>query len=132
MLPDIQQALNDALLVVSSNTSYNLSPCVTLVENYLCYYYFPRCIMRNNKILPVCRDSCNLLFNNEECSSLLQNALSVVIDHNITLLPDNNSCAMTYRSFTDSDQPINVSEECLEIEGQKCKLKINYVLVIRF
>ena len=52
--------------------------------------------------------------------------LSLIVDQNITLLPDNNSCAMTYRSFNGSDQhPVNTAS-CIDIESLYCNI-IMYV-----
>ena len=112
--PGIQQALDDVLLILQWNMSRNLSQCVQLVGDYLCLYYYPICSINDNSIIPVCRPTCNLLFNNEQCSSLLLTAISLIAEQNITLLPD-DSC-IAHRSFTVSDQP-KVSKTCLHIEG---------------
>ena len=115
-LPGIQQVLDDVLMALHSNISGNLSQCAQLIGDYLCLYYFPICYRNNNEIIPVCSSTCNLLFNYEQCSSLLQTAVSLIAEQNITLIPDNDSCIMTYRSFTEPDQP-GLSETCIHIEG---------------
>ena len=114
MLPGIKQTLHDAVLFVNSNISNNLEQYAQLIGNYLCHYYFPVCNMDGDKIRPVCSSSCNVLLNNEECSNLLKNALNLIAEQNITLLPDNDSCAMTYRSFPESNLP-DVSQFCHNI-----------------
>ena len=115
MLHGIRGALNSTYNHFStySNTSSIQDRCFQLMEIYLCYFYFPLC---KTAIFPTCRSSCNLLFNNEECSGLLMYALSLLEDQNITLLPDNDSCAMTYYSFPGSDQ-YPVAESCVDIQG---------------
>ena len=79
MLHGIREALNSTYhhLVTYSNTSSIHDQCFQLMGNYLCYYYFPLC---NTAIFPTCRSSCNLILNNEECSSLLMYALSLLED----------------------------------------------------
>ena len=115
MLRDIREALNNVYhnLATYSNRSSIHDQCFQLIGNYLCYFYFPLC---STAIFPTCRSSCNLILNNEECSGLLMYALSLLEDQNITLLPDNDSCAMTYHSFPGSDQ-YSVTESCADIQS---------------
>ena len=115
-LPGIQQVLDDVLMALHSNISGNLSQCAQLIGDYLCLYYYPRCNKNNNEIIPVCSRTCNLLFNYEQCSNLLQTAVSLIVEQNITLIPNNDSCIVTYRSYVEPDQP-GVSETCIPIEG---------------
>lgn len=119
ILPGLRQTLHSAFLFVNSSTSTpnNLDQCVQLIEHYLCLYYFPLCRSEDGKILKVCSSTCNLLFNNENCSNLFMNALNYIGEQNITLLPDSDSCATTFRPFVESDQP-SVSQKCASIEGQ--------------
>ena len=111
MLPGIKQALHHAVLFLHSNMSDNLEQCGQLIGRYLCHYYFPVCNTDGDKIRPVCSSGCNILLNNEECSNMLTDALGLIAEQNITLLPKNDSCAMTYRYFSESDQP-DVSQFC--------------------
>ena len=112
----MQQVLDDILLALHSNISSNVSQCAQLIGDYLCLYYYPICNINDNKIIPVCGSTCNLLFNHEQCSSLFLTAISLITEQNITLLPDKDSCITTYCSFAETDQP-NLSETCLHIEG---------------
>ena len=91
--------------------SYNLNPCVELMENYLCHYYFPSCNYNQttNEIIPVCRSSCALLANNEDCSELME-----FIDEELRQFDSPGNCSQTYRSY---DSPLAVSKNCLSIEG---------------
>ena len=114
-LPGIEEALNYTLETVSNS---NNDQCAELIGHYLCHYYYPVCDIDHNEILPVCSSSCNLLFNNEECSDLYTNALNLIAEHNVSLVPSNDSCTMTYRSFADSVQPDASEDSCLDIEGQ--------------
>lgn len=111
MPPGLRQALLDAILPVSSNTSNSFVQCAQLVAHYLCHYYFPICNADGDKIRPVCSSSCNILLNNKECFNLLISALSLIAEQNVTLRPDYDSCAMTYHSYPESDQP-DVSQFC--------------------
>ena len=116
-VPGIKGVLNYGLFAGYSNASSNFNQCMELIGHYLCHYYFPICDMDHDAILPVCSSSCNLMFNNQECLTLFMNALNVIADQNITVLPSNDSCTLTYRSFG-SDQP-EISHFCLDIEGMK-------------
>ena len=119
MIPGLRKALNDtySFLPYHFNTSSYLNQCTELIGNYLCNYYFPLCRTDRNEFFPVCSSSCNLLYNNEECSNLLMDTLSYLVEQNITVLPDNNSCERTHHPFG-PDHP-GESNFCLSIEGQK-------------
>ena len=108
MLPGLRQALPDT---VNSNVSSRFEQCTQLITHYLCHYYFPLCNSDGDQIRPVCSSSCNILLNNKECSNLLMDTLGLIAEQNITLLPEHDSCAMTYRSYPESDQP-DVSRFC--------------------
>ena len=114
-VPGIREALDYSLFTDYSNVS---SQCVELIGHYLCHYYFPICDMDHDTILPVCSSSCNLIVNNEECLTLFMNAVNLIAEQNITTLPSNDSCTVTYRPFVESDQP-EISDFCLDIEGMK-------------
>ena len=92
-------------------TEYNLNPCVDLMLNYLCHYYFPLCNLTTSEITPVCSSSCVLLLVNQDCATL-----SGVV--NRELGPDfvlaDGSCSQTYYSY-DNIPP--VSRDCLSIAG---------------
>ena len=91
---------------------HNLNPCVELMLNYLCHYYFPLCNQTTGEITPVCSRSCTLLTNNQNCSALREIANEELEQENV--LSPGDSCAQTYQSFV--NQP-PVSENCLAIEG---------------
>ena len=98
------------------NSLFTTTPdsCEQSIQHYLCRYYFPSCDI--NVIYPVCMSSCNLLYNNENCSELLRNALTVLANEGITVLPSNNSCERTFlplSGISDSDMVV----ECINIEG---------------
>ena len=118
MIPGLRKALNDTynFLPYHFNTSSYLDQCTELIGTYLCNFYFPFCRIDNTEIIPACSRSCNLLYNNEECLNLLKDTLSYLAEQNITVLPENNSCEMTYRPFG-PDRP-SESDFCLNIEGQ--------------
>ena len=126
--PGITQALHDTLLNISSNTSNYPDHCVQLLGSYLCHYYFPICRVNRNDIEPVCRSSCNLLLNDDNCSDLLMTALDIIAEHNVTLLPDDDLCVMTYRSYNGSGTP-GVSSNCRNIEGQNQNFRSTQLLL---
>ena len=89
------------------------NPCVPLMLQYLCHYYFPVCKLTTGEIIPVCRNSCALLENNKNCSELRKIANSELEVKNIVLPSD--SCLQTYHSYANYSV---LSEDCLLIEGQ--------------
>ena len=90
----------------------NNNPCVDLMENFLCHYYFPPCNLVTGEITPVCSDSCALLANNENCSMLRKTVDMQLNGNGIT--PINDTCTMTYRHF---DNPPRVASNCTSIES---------------
>lgn len=95
------------------NTEYaNNSECVKSVQQYLCYYYFLLCNKENGEIVPVCNNSCRLLFNNDDCFDLMTIASQELRIHNI-IAPD-ETCSSTHRSFINQPQ---VSDNCKDIKG---------------
>ena len=95
-----------------NSESHSLNPCVDLMLNYLCHYYFPSCNQTDDEITPVCNRTCTFLTNNQNCSVLREIANQELEQHN--LLSTGDSCVQTYRSFVN---PPPVSENCLAIEG---------------
>ena len=128
-VPGIKEILNDGLFAGYSNASNDFYQCTELISHYLCHYYFPVCDMDHDEILPVCSFSCNLIFNNEDCHNLFTNALDLIVEQNITILPSNESCTATYHPFTGSDKP-EVSDFCLDIEGVKIMYAYAYTYYI--
>ena len=94
---------------IFQSESYNLNPCVELMENYLCHYYFPLCNQTTGEITPVCRSSCALLANNEDCSELME-----ITNEELSQVDSIDNCLQTYRNYTSAP---TVSEKCLSIEG---------------
>ena len=86
--------------------------CVELMKSYLCHYYFPSCDQTTGEIVPVCRRSCALTLNNEDCSALRRIVTDILEQENV--LSPGDSCLQTHRSFVN---PPLVSEDCLAIEG---------------
>ena len=89
-----------------------LNPCVDLMLNYLCNYYFPQCDISTGEVTPVCSTSCALLGNNEDCVDLREMAYGILEKNNVST--PGESCFQTFRSY---DNPPTVSESCLSIEG---------------
>ena len=122
----MESSLRIALNRISDmlNRSYNLNPCVELMENYLCHYYFPLCNYNQTttEITPVCTSSCALLANNEDCSELMN-----IIDKEFSQIDSPGNCLQTYHNYYEN--PPVVSENCLSIEGQlnRPSPKINYM-----
>ena len=94
---------------IFQSESYNLNPCVELMENYLCHYYFPLCNQTTGEITPVCRSSCALLANNEDCSELME-----ITNEELSQVDSIGNCLQTYRNYSGVTA---VSENCLAIEG---------------
>ena len=88
--------------------------CIDLMENYLCYYYFPLCNPDNNEIIPVCSRSCVLLRNIGDCHHLRMIADGELANNSVD--PPDNTCAVNYHSYVDSVAVI-LSESCYSIEG---------------
>ena len=88
------------------------NPCIELMENYLCHYYFPSCNVTTGEITPVCRSSCALLLNNQDCAELREIANEQLKQHNVT--PPGDKCLQTHSMYVNS---LAVSENCLSIEG---------------
>ena len=99
--------------------SYNLNPCVELMENYLCHYYFPLCNQTTDEITPACRSSCALLANNEDCTELME-----ITDEKLSQFDSIDNCLQTFRNYESAPA---VSENCLSIEG-KNKNRTNYTI----
>jgi len=104
-------ALNRVNNIFQSDSN-NLNPCLDLMEQYLCYYYFPLCNVMTGEIIPVCSSSCALLRNNEDCSDLLEIANEEFEQDNIS--PPGDMCILTYRNFVNTPR---ISTNCTSIEG---------------
>ena len=105
-LQTVLQAINDTFQNDTNN------PCVPLMIEYLCHYYFPPCDIVSGEIIPVCRSSCALLANNENCYELRETANNEFEINNVA--PPDDSCIQTYHSYVD---PPAVSDNCSSIEG---------------
>jgi len=87
-------------------------PCVNLVLNYLCYYYYPVCNLTTGVVSYTCISSCGLLVNNAVCSSLLSQASTAIED---ALIPEPESdCEITSQTVV---APTAVADQCISIEG---------------
>ena len=89
---------------------YNLNPCVELMENYLCHYYLPLCNQTTGEITPVCRSTCALLANNEDCTELME-----ITNEKLSQFDSIDNCLQTFRNYEGAPA---VSENCLSIEGK--------------
>ena len=110
ILSGLQTALQASNDTFQNDTD---NPCVPLMLQYLCYYYFPVCNLTTDEIIPVCRSSCTLLANTEDCPELREIAISESERNNVA--PPDDSCAQTHRSYVN---PPVMSDSCLSIEGQ--------------
>ena len=106
----LQVVLNEINDMFQSD-SYNLNPCVELMENYLCHYYFPLCNQTTGEITPVCRSSCALLANNEDCSELMME----ITNEKLNQFDSIGNCLQTFRIYENASA---VSENCLSVEGK--------------
>ena len=107
--------LQEALHMINSSFQSELedNTCIELMENYLCHYYFPSCNVTTGEITPVCRSSCALLLNNQDCAELREIANEQLKQHNVT--PPGDKCLQTHSMYINSSA---VSESnCLSIEG---------------
>ena len=110
--------IDDALQAVNRrfrNDDNRDNPCVDLMMNYLCHYYFPSCNVATGEITPVCSTSCSLLSNNENCV-----VLRGIADMQLggqAVDPPSHSCSVTYLVDDDDDPLPTVTENCLAIEG---------------
>ena len=101
-----------ALLRISRIFQSESNPCVDLMENYLCHYYFPLCNLTTGETTLVCNSSCALLVNNENCSDLRTIANEELEDDDI--VPPDDVCLQTHSSYIN---PPVLSGNCLSIEG---------------
>ena len=108
------RGLNSALQRISEafDSVYNQNPCVDLMLNYLCYYYFPLCNLTTETVTPVCNTSCFLLELTVDCPELRDFAYAELQRDNIA--PPGESCSQTYRSYVN---PPRMFENCFAIEG---------------
>ena len=104
------QIILSAINGIFQSDSYNLNPCVELMENYLCHYYFPLCNQTTGEIIPVCRSSCTLLANNKDCSELMME-----ITNEMLRCDSIDNCLQTFRIY---ENAAAVSENCLSIQGK--------------
>ena len=113
----INGTLRRMIRMTLDNIEANLTgSCADMVQRYLCYFYWPRCDLTNGEVIPVCIDSCDSLFNNEECSSALTSAIET-LQGNIrdgSLGVPSESCDTTTRRLMESHVE---SEDCITIEG---------------
>ena len=91
---------------------HSLNPCVDLMLNYFCHYFFPLCDQATGEIIPVCGRSCTLLTNNQNCSAL-RDIINDELERE-SLASTGDTCGQTHRSFVNSPP---VSENCFAIEG---------------
>ena len=108
----LRRALNIVFDTFDTEPANN-SECVESVQQYLCYYYFPSCNFETGEINPVCDDSCDSLFDNDDCLSLIMLAYQQFMLHEISVIPD-ESCSQTYRPYAN---PVSVSDDCEELQG---------------
>lgn len=111
ILSGLQMALSRVTNTFQSSSN-NLNPCVDLMEQYLCHYYFPLCNQTTGEIIPVCSSSCSLLRNNKDCSDLLEIANEEIERDNVS--PPGDACIQTHRNFVNT--PL-ISQNCISIEG---------------
>ena len=112
----IRRAL-DQLLNDSSNTSSIQESCQQLVHHYFCYYYFPLCNNDTGNIIPVCGESCNLMYNNEECFNVRLRALSMLRNFRFPVPADDDVCDKTFLPNNTNNSVSPMENNCIRIEG---------------
>ena len=108
---DLKRALDNIYNTLTTEYADH-SECVESVLKYLCYYYYVMCDVTSDEIMPVCDETCHLLFDNDDCSELLMVASEELELYNIPA--PHQSCSQTHRSFVMSPTE---SHDCVEIEG---------------
>jgi len=106
----IRRALDN----ISDELSTRNGPCVDLVLRYLCHYYFPVCNQTTGVVTKSCTTTCNLLVNNQMCSDFLRDA-SMSMEQIFNIPAPDIDCQMT---FATAEQPDEVSDNCIALEGQ--------------
>ena len=109
-ISELLNALDSTHNILNTEFAGN-SECLKSVEQYLCYYYFVLCDTTTGQIMPVCEDTCHLLFDNDDCLDALIVASKQLKLRNIP--PPDESCSRTHRHFVNSPPESN----CVEIEG---------------
>ena len=105
--------LQEALHMINGTFQSELdNSCIELMENYLCHYYFPSSNVTTGKITPICRSSCALLLNNQDCAELREIANEQLNQRNVT--PPDDKCLQTHSMHVNSSA---ISENCLSIES---------------
>ena len=117
--PRILKRTLDNLLTETSSESEDHDSCVQLIREYFCGFYYPLCHLETEIITPVCRSSCNMIFNNEHCHDLLIEAISVMEQENIPVVPSGHSCEETFLPLTKISEPA-LSGNCIGIAGTVC------------
>ena len=118
---DLQAQILIEINGIFQNDSYSLNLCIELIENYLCYYYFPLCNQTTGEITPVCKSSCTLLVNNADCFELIKITNWKLSQSNSLTI---GNCLQTFRNYGSAPA---VSENCLSIEGKNRNLMNSYV-----
>lgn len=109
----LRRALDTTFDTLNAESASN-SECVEPVQQYLCHYYFPLCNMTTGEVIPVCNNTCKLLFDNNDCSDLLILASQELSTHNVPV-PD-QSCSRTHQPFIMN--PPSISHKCTDIKGR--------------
>ena len=103
----------DATFATLNEESDDLQ-CIESVQRYFCHYYFPRCNLTTDEIIPVCTSDCDSLIENNDCHYLFMRASVELSRESIPTIPD-ESCSRTHQMFNDDRPPI--SQSCTDIEG---------------
>ena len=107
-LPRILDAIFDSLNEESDDLQ-----CTESVQQYFCHYYFPRCNLVTDEIIPVCNTNCESLINSNDCLNLFMRVSEELSRENISDIPD-ESCSRTHQMFKNNPR---ISQNCTEIEG---------------
>ena len=110
---EIDEALRAVNMTFQNNNNRD-NPCMDLMMNYLCHYYFPSCNVTTGEVTPVCSSTCSLLSNNEDCVVLRRIADMRIEEQAVD--PPSDSCSVTYL-VDDDDPPPTATDNCLAIEG---------------
>ena len=111
---DLDNLLSDGTSMTSTHDVQDL--CAELIHNYFCYYYYPLCDIETGEIIPVCTESCNLLYNSDVCSDLLISALSMLRRGRYPVPDEDDVCERGFLPFPNTSDP-SLVDYCENIEG---------------
>lgn len=107
----VKEALESVQINVLSNTSLSEA---TLMERYLCYYYYPLCDTETDDVVSMCIGSCQMLNDNPELSGVINDVAEELNSFDIE--PPDNKCSKSFHGQSDN---FPVSQFCVRTEGEQ-------------